>query len=169
MLLVQLLVLAFTGAVWWLARRDLTSRPAPPVPIAQADAHELEQLCVTLAALVTDLTGRMEAMEQRLQEGVGTTLAAPASSVAPSLPTPPAPKEAMPKEAMPMEAGAASSPPTRSFSPLAAAAEPEIAAHAPLFALLDAGITDPAEITRRTGLGRGEVELILSLRARHAL
>ena len=78
-LLVQFLVLAFTGVVWWLARRDLASRPAPPVPAdTQADARELEQLCATLEALVTDLAGRMGAMEQRLQQNVGAPLIGPA-------------------------------------------------------------------------------------------
>jgi len=48
-------------------------------------------------------------------------------------------------------------------------AEPGVASHAPLYALLEEGVTDPAEIARRTGLGRGEVDLILSLRARRAL
>lgn len=155
-LLVQFLVLAFTGAVWWLARRDLGSRPASPPPTAQADARELEQLCMTLEALVTDLTVRMEAAEQQLQQA-GASLAAPAPVPAPR----PAPVPAT-----------SVLPPSASFPVLSQdppAAEPEIAAHAPLYALLEAGVTDPAEITRRTGLGRGEVDLILSLRARRAL
>jgi len=54
-------------------------------------------------------------------------------------------------------------------SPPSTVVEPEIASHASLYALLDEGVTDPAEIARRTGLGRGEVDLILSLRARRAL
>lgn len=41
--------------------------------------------------------------------------------------------------------------------------------HLPLYALLDEGVSDAAEIARRTGLARGEIELILSLRARRAL
>ncbi len=40
--------------------------------------------------------------------------------------------------------------------------------HQPVFALLAQGVTDPAEIARQTGLGRGEVDLILSLHARRA-
>ena len=139
-LLVQFLVLAFTGAVWWLARRDLASRPAP-----QADTQELEQLCATLEALVTDLAGRVEAMERRKESREN-----------------PAP--------MPPPVGAGFSRPLV-LSDVAAPPlpEPESASHVSLYALLDEGVTDPAEITRRTGLGRGEVDLILSLRARRAL
>ena len=133
-LLVQFLVLIFTGALWWLARRDLSSRPAPP-PAAPADTRELEQLCVTLEALVTDLAGRLEVIERSQARFVGAPLAAPSSGAA--LPSPPP-------------------------------VEPETGAHAALSALLSEGVTDPAEIARRTGLGRGEVDLILSLRARRA-
>ncbi len=201
-LLVQFLILAFTGAVWWLARRDLASRPAPPLPAAaQADARELEQLCVTLEALVTDLAARMEAAERRLQEvrpsPAPVPMPAPASaptvmSLSPMPPFAP-PPEAAPvgivPAAVPVPMAASVSvpapvsapapmpalsalPPSASFPVFSQdleAAEPEIAAHAPLYALLEAGVTDPAEITRRTGLGRGEVDLILSLRARRAL
>ena len=74
MLLVQFLVLAFTGALWWLARRDLASRAAPPPPV---DTQELEQLCATLEALVTDLSRRLAAMEQRLHKDIGAPPAAP--------------------------------------------------------------------------------------------
>jgi hypothetical protein len=38
--------------------------------------------------------------------------------------------------------------------------------YAPVYALLDIGVTDAAEIVRRTGLTRGEIDLILDLRAR---
>ena len=177
-LLVQFLVLAFTGVVWWLARRDLASRAAPPVPAdMQADARELEQLCATLEALVTDLAGRMGAVEQRLQENIGPPLAAhspapapapmPSLGASPLLPMPPAP----PTTPVPMEMASGDAA-RLSFPALfrePPAPESEVAAHAPLYALLEAGVTDPAEITRRTGLGRGEVDLILSLRARRAL
>jgi len=145
-LLVQFLVLAFTGVLWWLARRDLSSRPAPP-PAVPADTRELEQLCITLEALVTDLAGRLEAVERGLERPVGAPLAAPSSEAA--------------------SAASAAFHPARAPS-LASPAEPEAAAHAALSALLSEGVTDPAEIARRTGLGRGEVDLILSLRARRA-
>ena len=173
-LLVQFLVLAFTGVVWWLARRDVSSRPAPPA-VPSNDTGELEQLCATLEALVTDLAGRLVVVERQvaspparsplqgaaegqmqegqMQEGRGD----PA-------PTP-----------LPVEAGS----PRPLVLPGSASAsfhvsavvepEPESASHTALYTLLDEGVTDPAEIVRRTGLGRGEVDLILSLRARRAL
>ena len=148
-LLVQFLVLAFTGAVWWLARRDLASRPAPPMPpvAPQAETQELEQLCATLEALVTDLAGRVEALERRTErrrEGRGN----------------PAPMPSPAGTVRPLVLSDVAAPPLP---------EPESASHVSLYALLDEGVTDPAEITRRTGLGRGEVDLILSLRARRAL
>ncbi len=48
----------------------------------------------------------------------------------------------------------------------AAAPDPQ---YAPVYALMEAGVTDPQEVARRTGLSRGEVDLILSLRARQVL
>jgi len=137
-LLVQFLVLVFTGALWWLARRDLSSRPLPP-PATPADTRELEQLCVTLEALVTDLAGRLEAVER--QKDV---------------------------ERQRREVRGDPAPTSVPVSSPAASAEPEAASHAALSALVAEGVTDPAEIARRTGLGRGEVDLILSLRARRA-
>ena len=51
----------------------------------------------------------------------------------------------------------------------AAVLEPEADdRYAPALALAAAGVADPVEIARRTGLGRGEVELLLNLRARRA-
>lgn len=147
-LLVQFLVLAFTGAVWWLARRDLAARPAPPVA-PQADTQEMEQLCATLEALVTDLAGRVEALERRMERRKGGQ-GNPA----------PMPSPVGMRSPHPLVLSDVAAPPLP---------EPESASHASLYALLDEGVTDPAEITRRTGLGRGEVDLILSLRARRAL
>lgn len=181
-LLVQFLVLAFTGAVWWLARRDLRSRPAPPLSAApQADTRELEQLCATLEALVTDLAGRLEAVERQMADSqrVLPALEVPVSSekTAPGLGD--GERAVSPvAERLPFDSSLAllvpglnapAHPPLPVPSPEAAAAEPGSGSHAPLYALLDEGVTDPAEIARRTGLGRGEVDLILSLRARRAL
>lgn len=144
MLLVQFLVLVFTGALWWLARRDLSSRPLPP-PATPADTRELEQLCVTLEALVTDLAGRLEAVER--QKDV---------------------ERRKDVERQRREVRGDPAPTSVPVSSPAASAEPEAASHAALSALVAEGVTDPAEIARRTGLGRGEVDLILSLRARRA-
>ena len=171
-LLVQFLVLAFTGVVWWLARRDLSSRPAPPaVPVG--DTRELEQLCATLEALVTDLAGRLAAVERQVaislirspvqgaaegsgqeeqsEEGRGNP-APTGNGVGAGFPRPPALSSSTPARPTPEPKS-----------------ELENASHTALYALLDEGVTDPAEIARRTGLGRGEVDLILSLRARRAL
>lgn len=177
-LLVQFLVLAFTGAVWWLARRDLASRLASPAPAAPgADTRELEQLCATLEALVTDLAHRLEAVERRVAEisdAPGTASAGLLSSGSRSTT---GEVSAVALSSTPEGFSLSSSPallgPGLSGSAAGPApgprAESEGASHAPLYALLDEGVTDPAEIARRTGLGRGEVDLILSLRARRAL
>lgn len=45
---------------------------------------------------------------------------------------------------------------------------PEEARYQPVYALVDAGETDAAAIARQTGLPRGEIELVLSLRVRRA-
>ena len=143
-------MLVFTGALWWIARRDLAARPAPPPPVALAEIADLEQLCATLETVVTDMARRLDALERgvptvdppRLSEAPaergGDLLAARPAAIpaAPALAPRPAPE-----------------------------ADPR---HQPVFALLAEGVTDPAEIARRTGLGRGEVDLILSLHARRA-
>ena len=139
-------MLIFTGALWWIARRDLAARPAPPPPVALSELADLEQLCATLETVVTDLAKRLDALER----GV------PAAD-------PPRLRE------VPAERGGD----LLAAAPFAAVAAPRIAPeadprHQPVFALLAEGITDPAEIARRTGLGRGEVDLILSLHARRA-
>ena len=155
MLLVQLLVLAFTGALWWIARRDLASRVPPPVlPAEAADTAELEQLCATLETLVTSLARRLDVVERQAEVPAA---AAPFShfeeagqetiNAAPPLPRPVSRTEFIP-EPMPEPV-----PDPR---------------YAPVYALLQAGVTDPIEIARQTGLGRGEVDLILSLRERRA-
>ena len=43
------------------------------------------------------------------------------------------------------------------------------AQYEPVYALLDEGVSEASEIARRTGLSRGEVDLILGLRARQVL
>ena len=139
-------MLIFTGALWWIARRDLAARPAPPPPVALSELADLEQLCATLETVVTDLAKRLDALER------GVPVSAP-----PRL------------REVPAERGGdllAAVPAAPVIAPrLAPEADPR---HQPVFALLAEGITDPAEIARRTGLGRGEVDLILSLHARRA-
>ena len=149
MLLVQLLVLVFTGALWWIARRDLAARVPPPVPPAMlsqaADTSELEQLCATLETLATSLARRLDAVEAAQS---AASFSGPAD--APSLAAP---------EAL-------GSPEPISQPELMSQPDPR---YAPVYALLDAGVSDPAEIARQTQLSRGEVDLILSLRGRRTL
>ena len=137
-LLVQGLVLVFTAALWWIARRDLAARvPPPALPSSNADTADLEQLCATLETLVTNLARRLDAVERASE----------------SRPPPPNPGGAESHRAERLEAA----------DPLP---DPR---YEPVYALLASGIADPVEIARRTGLGRGEVDLILSLRDRRAL
>jgi len=154
LLLVQFLVLAFTGALWWIARRDLAARSASgPPPIGGTAGGEetraLEQLCVSLEALASDLARRVDALERQ------------AARVAPQ--GSPAPGAVFDTGS---ETGVAPAPSLRPppASDLAASEADRAVA-----ALLTAGVTDPAEIARRAALSRGEVDLILSLRARQAL
>ena len=141
-LLVQLLVLVFTGALWWIARRDLAARvPPPAAPTQAADTAELEQLCATLETLATSLARRLDAVE-------AAQLAAPSSGPAAS-------------------SGLAFSEPVSLPQPVS---EPQPdPRYQPIYDLLAAGVSDPVEIARQTGLGRGEVDLVLSLRRRRAL
>ena len=145
-LLVQLLVLVFTGALWWIARRDLAARVPPPVPPSQAaDTAELEQLCATLETLATSLARRLDAVEAA--QSAAPSFSGPAASSGPLFPEPVSLPELM------------SSPEP--------ASQPD-PRYQPVYALLASGISDPVEIARQTGLGRGEVDLILSLRGRRA-
>lgn len=191
-LLVQFLVLTFTGALWWIARRDLAVRSLPPVE-TPPDSSELEQLCATLEALVTDQARRLEAIERQLAahqpqtaepqpsfSEVGVLLAAamPAPAIEPVAelvierePTPAPRMEPPMTPIVPMSVMPTLSPAAPQWESAAPQDEtpPEDPRYAPLYALWEQGVTDPAELVRRTGLGRGEVDLILSLRGRRAL
>ena len=146
MLLVQLLVLVFTGVLWWIARRDLAAHAALSVPPAApgqaADTAELEQLCATLEMLATSLARRLDAVEAA--QSMPPPFSDPVTSFGSTIPEP----ISQPKPERP--------------------AEPD-PRYGPVYALIDTGISDPVEIARQTGLGRGEVDLILSLRGRRAL
>ncbi len=147
-------MLIFTGALWWIARRDLAARAVPPPPMAVAEMADLEQLCATLETVVTDLARRLDALER----GVPV-------SVPPRLSEAPAERGGDLLAAAPF----VSAPSAPAVSALAPRPAPEAdPRHQPVFALLAQGVTDPAEIARQTGLGRGEVDLILSLHARRA-
>ena len=81
MLLVQFLVLAFTGALWWIARRDLASRAAASAARVRQRRRNWNSLLATLEALVTDLAHRLERVERREEPNL-------AAGVKPSEPNP---------------------------------------------------------------------------------
>lgn len=143
LLLLQFLVVAFTFAVWWLARRDLTrvaiERNAPAV-------EEWTELHKAVNSLIADLERRaaaaeqrVAAAEQRLQLLVSELDAGSAVGQI----------DAAPSEQPRM----AEEPPV----------EPRFAA---VYALADSGVADVREIARQTGLECGEIELVLALRPR---
>ncbi len=119
---------------------------------------DLEQLCATLETVVTDLAKRLDALERGVPVAEPPRLRElPAERGRDLLAARPAAPIAVSAAPVPVVPAAASRP--------APEADPR---HQPVFALLAEGILDPAEIARRTGLGRGEVDLILSLHARRA-
>lgn len=146
MLLLQLLVLLFTAALWWLARRDLSARAAAP-------RGDLERLRDAVEALSADLEARATAAEQRIADAQARL-----------------DRHAADVERRLARGGAAE---TRGSLPNVTQENPAQerdgdGRYAPVYALAEAGETDLSEIARRTGLGRGEVELVLNLRARRA-
>ena len=102
------------------------------------EAEELERLRAGVEGLAADLERRAEAAEARLASRI-------AEARALSFP--------LGTEGGPAPAGPEGGGDDR---------------YAPALALAAAGVTDLTEIARRTGLGRGEVELLLTLRARRA-
>ena len=171
----QILVLVFTAALWWIARRDLAARALPPSPESgpAPDTAELEQLCTTLETLVTRLARRLDAVEMH-QAAAPPPVAVPKDEPVPIAKPEPAIR---PRPAAKLRQARAPDPPPEPVpavpEPILPPAMPEAAPlseadrrHGALEALLDAGVTDPTEIARQTGLGRGEVDLILSLRQR---
>lgn len=153
LLLGQFLVLGFTLVAWWLARRDLSARAAQ----AQAPAvAEWERLQEAVETLIADLERRAEAAEGRIAEAERRLSAARPSAMPNTMPnTMPNAMSEAPTEAMP-----ASVPNTEQRE--------HEERYAPAYALADSGVSDAGEIARRTGLGQGEVELILGLRDRSA-
>jgi len=163
-MLVQFLVLAFTAVVWWLARRDLSARAASLHAPAVAD---LENLQAVIEALTADLEFRAEAAEQRIRDAE-QRLAMIVARERPLAPSSGGIGEE--PEGAAREEGAASSARTSGSPELGRAGNvaglPEDERYAPVHALLAEGITDAGEIARRTGLGQGEVLLLLGLRER---
>ncbi len=150
--LAQFLVLGFTIYVWWAARRDLAQRAEQMSGPAIAEWERLQEAVQTLIAdlerRATDVERRVAAAERRMTD------AARRSSDSDT----------------PVTGWGADAPAPEGVGPEVREATPQLAAHeqryAPVYALADAGITDIAEIVRRTGLGHGEVAMILGLRGR---
>lgn len=163
LLLGQFLVLGFTLVAWWLARRDLSARAAQ----AQAPATaEWERLRETVETLIAELERRAGAAEQRMAAVEQRVNRVEARSI-----TPPAMPTAPPSGGWGVATGPAL--PEASTAAAAPLTQAQKAAHeeryAPVYALVDSGVTDEAEIARQTGLGQGEVNLILGLRRRRTL
>lgn len=210
-LVIQFLVLAFTAALWWLARRDLTSKAADArAPAAEDWARlrvtveqlmvELERRAVVAEQRISEAEQRLRLVEQRVQasfalaESAQGVSAAPVSDLSPALaveiaaPAPERMAEAPPvpaaldalgnafpapalstadRTAAPRLPAPAAVPPVAPVSaPPPLRLTPEEARYLPIHALADAGEADAAAIARQTGLPRGEIELVLSLRAR---
>jgi hypothetical protein len=77
----------------------------------------------------------------------------------------PAPPEAPPLQVAPMKTMTVEAA-SNGAGEKASSATEEDERYAQIYSLVALGISDSTEIARRTGVGRGEVELILSLRAR---
>lgn len=143
LLLGQFLVLGFTLLAWRLARRDLSARAARSQAPAAA---EWERLREAVETLIADLERRAAAAEGRIAAAEGRLRGAEVGAGRERDLAPPVAE-------------------TRAPEPDARQAEHD-ERYAPVYELAAAGVADAGEIARRTGLGRGEVELILGLRAR---
>ncbi len=155
---VQFLVLAFTAVVWWLARRDLSARAASLHAPAMAD---LENLQAVIEALTADLEFRAEAAEQRIHDAEQRLAAIMARERPLALSSGGIGKDIGGRGDLASPSG---SPELGQGDTLASPSEDE--RYEPVHALIAEGVTDPGEIARRTGLGLGEVLLLLGLRER---
>lgn len=176
----QLLVLALTATLWWVARRDLSARAVSLRPPASEDWErlrmtveqlmaELERRAIVAEQRIVETEARLLMAEHHVRETLQRASASPAApmGVLPPLSAEPAPAP-MPNGALPPPAVLEEvAPPAPVFVPPPAAhLSPAEAHYAPIHALADAGETDAAEIARQTGISRGEVDLVLSLRGR---
>jgi hypothetical protein len=150
--LFQILVLGFTAYVWWLARRDLVRRSTEIYGPATQEWERLQEAVQTLIAdlerRATDAEKRVAAAERRLGEAIRLEGPSRGASLAP--------------EGSDTDLLAATERPQTVSAEQTAHDE----RYAPVYALMDAGVTNSVEIARRTGLGQGEVALILGLHGR---
>ncbi len=137
----QVLVLVFTAVLWWIARRDLTARVPPALP-PRAETNAVTNAdTAELEQLCATLETLVTSLARRLDAVEQTAVSEPFVPPPAVQPTPdPHPADLLP--------------------------DPR---YDPVYVLLASGVADPVEIARRTGLGRGEIDLILSLRGRRAL
>jgi hypothetical protein len=163
MLLLQFLVLGFTMIVWWLARRDLKSRAGE---VERPALDEWQRLQGAVQMLIAELEQRAAEAEQRIVAAGERLLEAEARL-----------RQAEPSaDDVLMRAGASARPAVAESAAGAssfvepAAAGTEVAEADERFAavsdLIASGVTDAAEIARRTGLGQSEVGLMLALHDR---
>lgn len=146
LLLLQFLVVGFTVALWWLARRDLTRAAIERHTPVIAEWTELQaavnSLIVDLERRATMTEQRVSAAEQHLRSLAGLLVAGDMDEA-------------------------------RDFpiaAPMGGVIEeaPQDERYSAVYALADSGVTDAREIARRTGLECGEIELILTLRVRRS-
>lgn len=157
----QALVLGLTAWLWWTARRDLAAKAAE---LRAPASDDWERLRVTVEQLMVELERRAIVAEQRISQAElrlqGTEQRfASATSQTVLTPHPASLSETLPAPALPHVSPGSAAVPADHLTP-------EAGKYAMIDTLLAEGMQDAGDIARRTGLARGEVELVLSLRGR---
>jgi hypothetical protein len=152
----QFALLVAIIAAWYFAKRDLTAAAALRQSPAVAEMKELRE---TVEQLIGVLEQRAAAAEKRL----ATLIAFANQAVASERPSSaPARSNSSPESTVPESDHGSDAAP--SAVPSAPPSPPN--RYQQVYDLEDAGVTEPAEIARQTGLGLAEVSLVLSLRPR---
>lgn len=138
---------------------------AAPVPGALSAVPTGEPAVPVQASIAVVDRGGPEAAVAPLSAAPPLTVAGPPPGTAIAGTTAPAPLADTAGRAIPFVEWEPSLP-ARASAPQDPPPVPQDPRYLPVYALADAGETDAAEIARRTRLPRGEVELVLSLRAR---
>lgn len=148
-----LIAIATIVGAWYVAKRDLTAAAAMRQSPAAQEIKELRETVEQLISVLEERAGeaekRLQALIQRAEQIERVGSVRPAAEPFDNEPAPVAASEDMSASAA-VTVGKPS-PPDR---------------YAPVYALVDEGIDNVAEIARRTGLGQAEVGLVLSLRPR---
>ncbi len=158
--LLEFLLLVFIGIAWYVAKRDLTAAAAMKQSPALAELRELRE---TVEQLISVLEEKAEAAEKRLALRIAKAdgISAPAAREEPMSAEPPKDAYAAAMDAVREAHEQAASQPEAAVAPPKAPDR-----YQQVYELEDAGIAEPAEIARQTGLGLAEVSLVLSLRPR---